>query len=117
MGVICVTMCGVKVCEIVWESLDGHDKGHALAVTPNPLLLTLPLPPPPPPSLLCSEHRELSEEVCEEMMTRQLECCDPVIQLPVLRCLVPWMENLTMDPRSWQVWRGGGRRCGTGVEG
>ncbi|GAX77696.1 hypothetical protein CEUSTIGMA_g5139.t1 [Chlamydomonas eustigma] len=53
-------------------------------------------------SKFASEHKELSEAVCEEMMTRQLDCGDPIIQRPVLSSLVPWMENLSMDPRSWQ---------------
>lgn len=48
------------------------------------------------------EHPELSEAVVEEMMTRQVECCDPTTQQPTLACLVPWVDNLSMA-REWQV--------------
>ncbi|GIM00769.1 hypothetical protein Vretimale_5697 [Volvox reticuliferus] len=43
---------------------------------------------------LARDHPELSEALCEEMMTRQLECDDGLIQHPVLTSLAPWMENL-----------------------
>lgn len=59
-----------------------------------------------PPTHFCprSAHSELSEALCEEVMTRQLDCEDPSTQKPVLCSLVPWMKNLAMDPRAWQVW-------------
>lgn len=53
-------------------------------------------------ALDCRDHPELSEALCEEMMTRQLELADKVSQHPVLACLGPWMENLTISPH----WRG-----------
>ncbi|EFJ49201.1 hypothetical protein VOLCADRAFT_117341 [Volvox carteri f. nagariensis] len=51
---------------------------------------------------LAREHPELSEALCEEMMTRQLECNDGLIQHPVLTSLAPWMENLIIS----FPWRG-----------
>lgn len=35
-------------------------------------------------------------------MTRALECADASVQHPVLMCLAPWMENLTVQPH-WKV--------------
>jgi len=48
------------------------------------------------------DHLELSEALCEEMMTRALECWDSTIQHPVLICLAPWMENLVISAH-WKV--------------
>lgn len=35
--------------------------------------------PPWPPAPCPRDHPELSEQLCEEMMTRQLECADKVV--------------------------------------
>ncbi|GFR48580.1 hypothetical protein Agub_g10483, partial [Astrephomene gubernaculifera] len=51
---------------------------------------------------LARDHPELSEALCEEVMTRQLECDDGLIQHPVLTSLAPWMENLVIS----FPWRG-----------
>ncbi|KAF5834594.1 cell morphogenesis central region-domain-containing protein [Dunaliella salina] len=51
---------------------------------------------------LARDHLELSEALCEEMMTRALECWDSTIQHPVLICLAPWMENLIISSH----WKG-----------
>ncbi|KAG1675965.1 hypothetical protein FOA52_014209 [Chlamydomonas sp. UWO 241] len=48
-----------------------------------------------------SEHPELSEAVVEEMMARQVECCDTVTQQPTLASLMPWVENLVL-PIDWR---------------
>jgi hypothetical protein len=50
----------------------------------------------------CREHPELSEDLCEEMMTRALECRDATIQHPVLVSLRHWMSNLSIQPQ-WKV--------------
>lgn len=55
-------------------------------------------------SLLRRDHPELSEALCEEMMTRQLELADKVSQHPVLTCLSPWMENLTIAAHWKGTW-------------
>ncbi|MEW5300011.1 MAG: hypothetical protein WDW36_002975 [Sanguina aurantia] len=55
-------------------------------------------------SALAREHLELSEQICEEMMTRQLNCVDGVTPHPMLTSLAPWMENLTILtswPATW----------------
>lgn len=49
-----------------------------------------------------SEHPELSEALCEEMLTRQLECGDAGLTQPLLRSLTPWMDNLVISPH----WKG-----------
>ncbi|KAG2450803.1 hypothetical protein HYH02_004640 [Chlamydomonas schloesseri] len=51
---------------------------------------------------LARDHPELSEALCEELMTRQLECEEAAIQHPVLTSLAPWMENLVIS----FPWRG-----------
>jgi hypothetical protein len=38
------------------------------------------------------------------MMTRQLELADKVAQHPVLTCLGPWMENLTIATHWKGTW-------------
>jgi hypothetical protein len=38
------------------------------------------------------------------MMTRQLELADKVSQHPVLTCLGPWMENLTIAAHWKGTW-------------
>lgn len=49
------------------------------------------------------EHPEVSEELCVEMMTRQLAATGKSgLQHQVLSCLVPWMLNLVLSPR----WKG-----------
>ncbi|WIA40102.1 hypothetical protein OEZ86_013510 [Tetradesmus obliquus] len=53
---------------------------------------------------LARDHPELSEALCEEMMTRQLELADKVSQHPVLTCLGPWMENLTIAAHWKGTW-------------
>ncbi len=47
-------------------------------------------------------HTDLSELLCEEVMTRQRKCGDSLIQHSVLTCLAPWMQNLVVMPH----WRG-----------
>lgn len=54
--------------------------------------------------LLRRDRPELSEALCEEMMTRQLELADKVSQHPVLTCLSPWMENLTIAAHWKGTW-------------
>jgi hypothetical protein len=54
--------------------------------------------------LLHRDRPELSEALCEEMMTRQLELADKVSQHPVLTCLSPWMENLTIAAHWKGTW-------------
>lgn len=56
------------------------------------------------PTLSCRDRPELSEALCEEMMTRQLELADKVSQHPVLTCLSPWMENLTIAAHWKGTW-------------
>ena len=47
----------------------------------------------------CREHPEVSEELCVEMMTRQLAATGKSgLQHQVLSCLVPWMLNLVLSP-------------------
>eukprot|EP00775_Hariotina_reticulata_P013221 gene13221-13351_t len=53
---------------------------------------------------LARDHPELSEALCEEMMTRQLELADKVSQHPVLTCLGPWMENLSIAAHWKGTW-------------
>jgi hypothetical protein len=62
----------------------------------RPLLLLL--------LLLRRDRPELSEALCEEMMTRQLELADKVSQHPVLTCLSPWMENLNIAAHWKGTW-------------
>lgn len=57
-----------------------------------------------PQCLSCRDRPELSEALCEEMMTRQLELADKVSQHPVLTCLSPWMENLTIAAHWKGTW-------------
>ncbi|PNG99539.1 hypothetical protein TSOC_014680, partial [Tetrabaena socialis] len=51
---------------------------------------------------LARDHPELSEALCEEVMTRQLQCDDGLAQHPMLTSLAPWMENLAIS----FPWRG-----------
>lgn len=59
---------------------------------------------PTPKLRSCRDRPELSEALCEEMMTRQLELADKVSQHPVLTCLSPWMENLTIAAHWKGTW-------------
>ena len=55
-------------------------------------------------SVLCRDHPELSEVLCVELMTRQLEPGGSTeLQHQVLSCLAPWMQNLSFAAR----WEGG----------
>ncbi|KXZ50882.1 hypothetical protein GPECTOR_14g131 [Gonium pectorale] len=51
---------------------------------------------------LAREHPELSEAVCEEVVSRQLECEEGRVAQPVLTSLAPWVENLVIS----FPWRG-----------
>ncbi|CAL8468215.1 g7754 [Coccomyxa elongata] len=56
-------------------------------------------------SKLARDHPELSEPLCVELMTRQLEGAgspgSPQAQHQVLSCLAPWMQNLSFAAR-WE---------------
>lgn len=49
-----------------------------------------------------SEHPELSEALCEEVLTRALDCGDASVQRPVLSALAAWMANIQLSPH-WKV--------------
>ena len=52
-------------------------------------------------SQLARQHPELSEDLCVEMMTRQLDSEHSSTQHHVLQCLKPWMENLVFS-KKWE---------------
>ncbi|KAJ4967612.1 hypothetical protein NE237_019461 [Protea cynaroides] len=43
---------------------------------------------------LAKDHPELSQNLCEEIMQRQLDAVDIIAQHQVLTCMAPWIENL-----------------------
>ncbi|ERN09549.1 protein furry homolog-like [Amborella trichopoda] len=43
---------------------------------------------------LAKDHPELSEQLCEEIMQRQLDAVDNIVHHQVLTCMAPWIENL-----------------------
>lgn len=47
------------------------------------------------------DHPELSEPLCVEMMTRQLESVGEAAHHQVLTCLPPWLDNLSFAAR-WE---------------
>jgi hypothetical protein len=57
----------------------------------------------------CRQHPELTEVLCVELMTRQLDAqsTTAIQQHAMLACLAPWMENLSFAAR----WEGAMLRC------
>ncbi|KAF6150040.1 hypothetical protein GIB67_002822 [Kingdonia uniflora] len=43
---------------------------------------------------LAKDHPECSQDLCEEIMQRQLDAVDIIAQHQVLTCMAPWIENL-----------------------
>jgi len=66
------------------------------ARTRTQVLCVMPLP-------VRREHPELTEVLCVELMTRQLDAqgTTAIQQHAMLACLAPWMENLSFAAR-WE---------------